>query len=198
MEKSGYTRSGMEWNERNRICFFAEYAAEVCVSCLEEFMRHAQIPEEYRHAYDEAVFALRFVLECDYDEDENGDGSDLSIETVARVLYGLHEFATVLPFLNADYMQVDDENYAQTSQLLAKRILPVLKDFADRTQSLPLYFCRIYTHKKEQCDRWDAVLQEMIFAFTCLAEPENLHRQDIKRMQVGLHLFAEYLQEMRD
>ena len=56
---------------------------------------------------------------------------------------------------------------------------------------------RIYTDIEDQCKHWDTALQEMIFAFEYLANPPKVHKKnDIKRMQTGLHLFAEYLPEM--
>lgn len=180
-----------ELDERERVWRFADYAAGACVSLLESFMRHAQIPEQLKLTYEEAAFALHYILD-NPQEEENTD-----LETCERVLFGLHHFAICLPYLNAEYMTVDDEDYAQTNLLIAKRILPVLKDFAARTQHPPGYFCRIYPEVEDQCAHWDAALQEMIFAFEYLTEPAKYHNeQSIKRMQIGLHLFAEYLQEM--
>lgn len=134
---------------------------------------------------------MHYILDNQQEEKEANQ------ETCARVLFGLHHFALCLPFLKAEYIAVDDEDYAQTNLLIAKRILPVLKNFAERTQCPPSYFNRIYTDFKDQCAHWDAALQEMIFAFEYLAEPAKYHSEKaIRRMQIGLHLFAEYLQKM--
>lgn len=191
MERQQHTFPGSDWDERERVWRFADYAAGACVSLLEGFMRHAQIPDQLRPTYDEAAFALHYIL----DNRQEGELADL--ETCARVLFGLHHFAICLPFLNAEYIAVDNEDYAQTNRLIAKRILPVLKDFAKCTQHPPGYFCRIYPDIKDQCAHWDAALQEMIFAFEYLTDPTKHHHESaIKRMQTGLHLFAEYLQEM--
>lgn len=191
MRNMQHTFPGEELDKRERVWRFADYAAGACVSLLEGFMRHAQIPDQLKPTYEEAAFALHYILD-NQQEEEN-----VNLETCARVLFGLHHFAICLPFLNAEYIAVDDEDYAQTNLLIAKRILPVLKDFAAHTQCPPSYFNRIYTDIKDQCAHWDATLQEMIFAFEYLTEPAKYHNErDIKRMQTGLHLFAEYLQEM--
>ena len=188
---SSQTFSGSDWDERKCVWYFADYAAGVCLSLLEGVMRHAQIPNQLKPTYEEAVFALHYILDNQQEEKEANQ------ETCARVLFGLHHFALCLPFLKAEYIAVDDEDYAQTNLLIAKRILPVLKNFAERTQCPPSYFNRIYTDFKDQCAHWDAALQEMIFAFEYLAEPAKYHGEKaIRRMQIGLHLFAEYLQEM--
>lgn len=191
MEEKQYTFPGEEMDKRERVWRFADYAAGASVSLLEGFMRHAQIPDQLKPTYEEAAFALHYIL------DNRQEGEHADSDTSARVLFGLHHFAICLPYLNAEYTTVDDEDYAQTNRLIAKRILPVLKDFAACTQFPPNYFCRIYPDIKDQCAHWDAALQEMIFAFEYLTEPAKYHNErDIKRMQTGLHLFAEYLQEM--
>lgn len=191
MEREQHTFPGSDWDKRERVWRFADYAAGACVTLLEGFMRHAQIPDHLQSTYDEAAFALHYIL----DNQQEGEHADL--ETCTRVLFGLHHFAVCLPFLNAEYIAVDDEDYAQTNRLIAKRILPELRAFADHTQFPPNYFCRIYMDIKDQCAQWDAALQEMIFAFEYLVEPARYHNERaIKRMQIGLHLFAEYLQEM--
>ena len=142
-------------DRRERVWYFADYAAGACLPLLEGFMRHA------------------------------------------RVLYGLHHFAVCLPFLNAEYMFVDDEDYAQTNRQMARRILPALRAFADHTQFPPAYFSRIYMDLEDECAHWDAALNEMIFAFECLEDPARHHNEpSLKRMRTGLHLFAEYWQEM--
>lgn len=124
MERKQHTFPGEELDERERVWRFADYAAGACVSLLEGFMRHAQIPDQLKPTYEEAAFALHYILD-NQQEEEN-----INLETCARVLFGLHHFALCLPFLNAEYIAVDDEDYAQTNRLIAKRILPVLKDFA--------------------------------------------------------------------
>lgn len=155
------------------------------------FRADAQIPEKLKPVYDKAIYALRQMLKDDKEKEQ------VDLEECVRTLIGLHHFADCLPFMNKEYVEVDDDAYTQTSQQIAQRILPILKDFACRTQFPPDYFCRIYMDMKEQCNHWDAALQEMIFAFEYLANPPKVHeKNDIKRMQTGLHLFAEYLQEM--
>lgn len=191
MKKQTVTFLGEELDERERVWYFGDYAAGVCLPLTEGFVRHAQIPEKLKPAYDKAVYALRQMLK----DDKGKEQADL--EECVRTLIGLHHFADCLPFMNKEYVEVDDDAYAQTSQQIAQRILPVLKDFACRTQFPPDYFCRIYMDMKDQCNHWDEALQEMIFAFEYLAYPHKVHeKSDIKRMQTGLHLFAEYLQEM--
>ena len=191
MKKQTVTFPGEELDERERVWYFGDYAAGVCLPLTEGFVRHAQIPEKLKPAYDKAVYALRRMLKDDKGKEQ------VDLEECVRRLIGLHHFADCLPFMNKEYVEVDDDAYTQTSQQIAQRILPVLKDFACRTQFPPDYFCRIYMDMKEQCNHWDAALQEMIFAFEYLANPPKVHeKNDIKRMQTGLHLFAEYLQEM--
>lgn len=180
---------GEEMDEREQVWYFGDYAAKICFSFVERFVRHAQIPENLKPAYDKAIFALRYVLE---DEDEH-----LEVDTCVRVLTGLHSFAVCLPFMNADYVPVDDERYAQANCEIARRILPALRRFAGCTQHPPYYFCRIYPEWKDQCDQWDKTLGQMIEAFEYLANPERKHgKEKIRKMEIGLHLFAEYLQEM--
>lgn len=41
-----------ELDERERVWRFADYAAGACVSLLESFMRHAQIPEQLKPTYE--------------------------------------------------------------------------------------------------------------------------------------------------
>lgn len=180
---------GEEMDEREQVWYFGDYAAKICLSFVEGFVRHAQIPENLKPVYDKAIFALRYVLE---DEDEHPD-----VDTCVRVLTGLHSFAICLPFMNADYVLVDDERYAQANCEIARRILPALQRFAGCTQHPPYYFCRIYPEWKDQCDQWDKTLGQMIEAFEYLANPERRHdKEKIRKMEIGLHLFAEYLQEM--
>ena len=178
-----------EMDEREQVWYFAEYAAGVCLHYLEGFAQHAEMPEQLRAMRDEAVFALRYVLE---NEDEYPE-----VDTSVRVLRGLHSFAVCLPFMNADYIPVDDERYAQANCEIARRILPALKRFAGCTQHPPSYFCRIYPEWKDQCDQWGKTLLQMIGSFECLANPERkCDKEEIRKMGIGLHLFAEYLQEM--
>ena len=190
-QKQSAAFPGEELDERERVWHFGDYAAGACLSLLETFMQHAQIPQKLKPDYEKAASALRQMAQ----DDEREKQTDL--ETCVQMLIGLHHFADCLPFMNKEYVEVDDDAYTQTSQQIAQRILPILKDFACRTQFPPDYFCRIYMDMKEQCNHWDAALQEMIFAFEYLANPPKVHeKNDIKRMQTGLHLFAEYLQEM--
>ena len=179
-------------DRRERVWYFADYAAGACLPLLEGFMRHARIPDGLRAACEEAVFAHRHILDRNEQDDRPTDA-----ETASRVLYGLHHFAVCLPFLNAEYMFVDDEAYAQTNRQMARRILPALRAFADHTQFPPAYFSRIYMDLEDECAHWDAALNEMIFAFECLEDPARHHNEpSLKRMRTGLHLFAEYWQEM--
>ena len=176
-------------DEREQVWYFADYAAGIYLHYLEGFMRYAEIPEQLRSTYDDAAFALRYVLE---DKNEHPD-----VDTCARVLTGLHSFAVCLLFMNADYTPVDDEQYAQANCEIARRILPALKNFATCSQFPPDYFCRIYPEWKDQCDQWDQTLEQMIGAFEYLANPEREHnKEEIRKIEIGLHLFAEYLQEM--
>lgn len=180
---------GEEMDERGQVWYFAEYAAGICLHYLERFMQYAEIPDQSRLTYDEAAFALHYVLE---NEDEHPD-----VDTCVRVLTGLHSFAICLPFMNADYTPVDDERYAQANCEIARRIFPALQRFAGCTQHPPYYFCRIYPEWKDQCEQWDKTLGQMIEAFEYLVHPERSHdKEKIRKMEIGLHLFAEYLQEM--
>lgn len=128
-------------------------------------------------------------------EDNEKDSPDLN--TCFRINTGLHGLATYLPFLNEEYIKIKEDRLVQTSSLIAKRILPALQDFANCTQFPPNYFGQIYPNLEDECKQWDAVLQEMIYAFTYLAAPpDKSNKEAIRRMQIGLHLFAEYLPEM--
>lgn len=190
-QKQSAAFPGEELDERERVWHFGDYAAGACLSLLETFMQHAQIPQKLKPDYEKAASALRQMAQ----DDEREKQTDL--ETCVQMLIGLHHFADCLPFMNKDYVEVDDEACAQANRLITQRILPALKDFACRTQFPPDYFCRIYTDIEDQCKHWDTALQEMIFAFEYLANPPKVHKKnDIKRMQTGLHLFAEYLPEM--
>lgn len=191
MKKQTVTFPGEELDERERVWYFGDYAAGVCLSLVEGFMQHAQIPEKLKPVYGKAIYALRYIL--------RNDNEYPDADTYVEVLMGLHCLAECLPALNAEYITVDshDEIYAQANRLIARRILPALRNFAVCTQFPPNYFCRIYMDIRDQCLHWDAALKEMIFAFEYLENPARYHNeQSIKRMQTGLHLFAEYLQEM--
>lgn len=188
-EKHTLSFSCEEMDARERIWYFNDYAAELCLTVLEGFICHTKIPTMLRGTYEEARFALRFLLE---NEEEQVD-----MQTCVRVQMGLHSFAICLPFMSADYLQVDDDAYAQASSEIACRLLPVLKDFAGCSQFPPAYFCRIYMDEREQCREWDEALWKMIEAFEYLACPEQGHdKEKIRKMEIGLHLFAEYLPEM--
>ena len=168
-QKQSAAFPGEELDERERVWHFGDYAAGACLSLVEGFMQHAQIPEKLKPVYGKAIYALRQMLKDDKEKEQ------VDLEECVRTLIGLHHFADCLPFMNKEYVEVDD----------------------DASQFPPDYFCRIYMDMKEQCNHWDAALQEMIFAFEYLANPPKVHeKNDIKRMQTGLHLFAEYLQEM--
>lgn len=180
-----------EWDEKEQVRYFGDYAAECCLSLLEELMVYAEMPENLKHLCNKAVLALHYILK----------GNDLpdypDMKTCIRVNTGLHSLATCLPFLNEEYIKIKGDKLAQASSLIAKRILPALKDFSKHTQFPPDYFSRIYPEIKDACEQWDAVLKEMIYAFTYLATPpEKSCKEDIRRMQIGLHFFAEYLPEM--
>ena len=182
---------GEEMDERERVWYFGDYAAKVCLVLVEGFVRHAQIPEQLKPSYDKAIHALRYILENDNEYPD--------IDTYVQIRLELHYLPDCLSVLNVEYIAVDnnDEIYAQANRQIARRILPALRDFAACTQFPPDYFCRIYPELRDQCRQWDATLQEMIFAFEYLENPAKYHNeQSIKRMQIGLHLFAEYLQEM--
>lgn len=180
-----------EWDKRKRVWYFADYAAGACLSLLEELMLYAEMPEDLKRSCKEAASALHYIL------DENAETDHPDIETCIRLNTGLHSLATCLPFLNEEYIQIKEDKLARTSSLIAERILPVLQDFADCTQFPPNYFRRIYPDLKDECEQWDAVLQEMIYAFTYLAAPpDKPNKEAIRRMQIGLHFFAEYLPEM--
>lgn len=189
MKKQQSAFPGEEMDEREQVWYFGDYAAGICLHYLEGFMRHAEIPERLRSTYDDAVFALRHVLE---DEEEHPE-----VDTCVRVLTGLHSFAVCLPFMNVDYISVGDEQYTQANRKIAGRILPALQRFAGCTQHPPYYFCRIYPEWKDQCNQWDKTLKQMIEAFEYLANPkQRYNKEKIRKMEIGLHLFAEYLREM--
>lgn len=189
VKKQQSTFPDEEMDEREQVWYFAEYAAGICLHCLEGFMQHAEIMEQLRPTYDKAAYALHYVLE---NEDEHPD-----VDTCVRVLTGLHCFAICLPFMNADYIPVNNERYAQANCEIACKILPALKRFAGWTQHPPYYFCRIYPEWKDQCEQWDKTLRQMIEAFEHLANPKQGHdREEIRKTEIGLHLFSEYLQEM--
>ncbi len=180
---------GEEMDEREQVWYFGDYAAGICLHYLKGFMQHAEIPEQLRPTYDEAAFALRHVLE---EEDEH-----LDVDTCVRVLMGLHHFAVCLPFMNANYIPVNNELYVQANRETAGRILPALRRFAGCTQHPPYYFCRIYPEWKDQRDQWNKTLKQMIEAFEYLANPkQRYNKEKIRKMEIGLHLFAEYLREM--
>ena len=88
-------------------------------------------------------------------------------------------------------------NLSQANVKVACRILPALKDFAGCTQHPPRYFARVYPDWGEQCLQWDETLRQMIEAFSYLRDfNQKYDREGLGKAQVGLHLFAEYLQEM--
>lgn len=56
MEKKQHTFPGSDWDERERVWRFADYAAGASVSLLEGFMYHTQIPDQLKPAYEEAGY----------------------------------------------------------------------------------------------------------------------------------------------
>ena len=187
-EKQQWLFPEEELDERERVWYFGDYAAGLCLYYLEEFMAHAQIPGQLRPAFERAASALHLFLE---NEEEQ------TLDAYFQVLLGLHDWAVCLPAMNAAFMEVDDEAFAQTNIKIACRILPTLKDFAGCTQHIPRYFARVYPDLGDQCRQWDETLRQMIGAFSYLRDfNRSYDRQGLGRAQVGLHLFAEYLQEM--
>lgn len=188
-EKQTFSFPEEELDDRERVWYFGDYAAGLCLYYLEGFMAHAQIPGQLRPTFEKAASALRLMLESEEEE--------WSLDTYFQVLLGLHDWAVCLPAMNAAFMEVDDEAFAQANVKVACRILPALKDFAGCAQHPPRYFARVYPDWGEQCLQWDETLRQMIEAFSYLRDfNQKYDREGLGKAQVGLHLFAEYLQEM--
>lgn len=188
-EKQQWLFPEEELDDRERVWYFGDYAAGLCLYYLEGFIAHAQIPGQLRPTFERVASALHLMLESEEEQQ--------TLDTYFQVLFGLHNWAVCFPAMNVAFMEVDDEAFAQANIEVARQILPVLKEFAGCTQHPPVYFCRIYLELKDQCDQWDKTLLQMIGAFEYLLDSRQKYdREMFGKAQIGLHLFAEYLQEM--
>lgn len=87
-EKQQWLFPEEELDERERVWYFGDYAAGLCLYYLEGFMAHAQIPGQLRPIFERAASALHQMLESE--ELQTRD-------TYFRVLLGLHDWAVCLP-----------------------------------------------------------------------------------------------------
>ena len=147
---------------------FNYYASNVCLTLLKEFVQHACLDEKQKRMVDEVVFAFQYVQEISWGRSASNLKS-FDQEAAMRVLNGLHEFATILPFLNKAYIQIDDGAYEDTSGAIAAQILPSLKGYMECVRSFPGYFNRMYPEPKKRHARWNKALRKMEYAFECVA-----------------------------
>lgn len=51
-----------QWNDSLRVWQFSDYATGACLSLLEEFMAHSEMPEDLKRSCNEAISALHYIL----------------------------------------------------------------------------------------------------------------------------------------
>lgn len=132
-------------------------------------------------------------------------------ELVGKVIWSLHKIVSFLPWLNISNFPVDkelsDDNTQQSgfsiqelsfpNKLIADRILPVLRTFAEVAVNNPGFFYRCYA-SNERDRQWDWTKSKMVVAFEWLSTNYNCTENDEIPDEVvfGLHTFAEFLIEM--
>lgn len=156
------------------------------------------------------------------------NGQEINLEwgdSVRSLTEGLHLFMNVLPYLNLRHYDLSKERYDQKKyhnysfeelqhlgRTLAKRIFPTFSWFASHTIFTPKYFVRMYeyprpiNHKSTlltSSRQWHKALKSMLKSWhwlkDCAPKDQKVELEDIPDdIYYGLHLFAEYLPEMRN
>lgn len=78
--------------------------------------------------------------------------------------------------------------------------LPVLKDYRENMHGVPGIVCRKGEPLSKSVERWEQILDKMIYSFQAIHDDENfINPPDVeKKIQEGLKLFAKYFRTLWD